>query len=409
MRRGRILKYIACLLCAVILSCSFDQRMVSATGITEESIKKAEQEIKSQKDQLKSMKSGLTDLETIKKQLKSKRDDVNAYIEELDMQLTTLQAGIDELDSQIETKEKEIEETREELDKARKIQEEQYEAMKARIRYIYESGGNLTYLDLIMSAKGLDQMLNQVEYVEALSAYDRNKLDTYAKTVEYVKIMSENLATEMEVLEEAKNAAEIQRANANELMETKESEMAEINGELGTKEEQAAALEKAIAAENAEIAALEKQVAAQKAALTASANGSRRSYNGGVFAWPAPSYTRISDDYGYRIHPTLGVRMFHNGIDIAAPSGSPMLAAYDGDVVGSGYSSTMGNYIMIDHGSGLYTIYMHASALYVKTGASVSKGQKIAAIGSTGRSTGPHLHFGVRLNGSYVSPWNYLK
>ena len=94
---------------------------------------------------------------------------------------------------------------------------------------------------------------------------------------------------------------------------------------------------------------------------------------------------------------------------MAAPGGSPILAAYDGDVVGAGYSPTMGNYIMIDHGSGLYTIYMHASALYVSTGQSVTKGQKIAAVGSTGRSTGCHLHFSVRLNGSYTSPWNYLK
>jgi murein DD-endopeptidase MepM/ murein hydrolase activator NlpD len=109
------------------------------------------------------------------------------------------------------------------------------------------------------------------------------------------------------------------------------------------------------------------------------------------------------------MHPTLGVQKMHNGIDLAAPTGSSILAAYSGTVVAAAYSSTMGNYIMIDHGDGLYTIYMHASALYVSTGQEVSAGQNIAAVGSTGRSTGPHLHFGVRLNGSYVSPWNYLK
>ena len=124
---------------------------------------------------------------------------------------------------------------------------------------------------------------------------------------------------------------------------------------------------------------------------------------------PCPNYTRISDDYGNRMHPILNVEKFHNGVDFAAPSGSPILAAYDGDVVAAGYSSSMGNYIMIDHGDSLYTIYMHASALYVSTGQSVGKGDKIAAVGSTGRSTGPHLHFGVRLNGNYVSPWKYLK
>ena len=85
-----------------------------------------------------------------------------------------------------------------------------------------------------------------------------------------------------------------------------------------------------------------------------------------------------------------------------------LLAAYDGGVVAADYSGSMGNYIMIDHGDDLYTIYMHASKLYVSKGQQVSRGDKIAAVGSTGRSTGPHLHFSVRQSGSYVSPWNYL-
>ena len=128
-----------------------------------------------------------------------------------------------------------------------------------------------------------------------------------------------------------------------------------------------------------------------------------------MFQQPLSSFKRISDDYGNRIHPTLGVQKFHNGVDFAAPTGTPILAAYNGTVVGADYNSSMGNYVMINHGDGLYTIYMHASALYVSTGQSVTKGQQIAAVGSTGRSTGPHLHFSVRLNGNYVSPWNYLK
>ncbi len=127
-----------------------------------------------------------------------------------------------------------------------------------------------------------------------------------------------------------------------------------------------------------------------------------------MFTFPCPKMKRISDEYGYRIHPTLGIEKFHNGVDMAAPSGSPILAAYNGKVVAADYSSTMGNYIMINHGDGLYTIYMHASALYVSKGQEVSKGQTIAAVGSTGRSTGPHLHFGVRRDGNYVNPWQYL-
>ena len=132
-------------------------------------------------------------------------------------------------------------------------------------------------------------------------------------------------------------------------------------------------------------------------------------YDNGPFKFPLASYTRVSDDYGNRIHPTLGIQQFHNGVDFASPKGTAIYAAYDGVVVAATYSATMGNYVMIDHGDSLYTIYMHASALYVKKDDIVTRGETIAAVGSTGRSTGNHLHFSVRRDGAYVSPWEYLK
>jgi murein DD-endopeptidase MepM/ murein hydrolase activator NlpD len=152
---------------------------------------------------------------------------------------------------------------------------------------------------------------------------------------------------------------------------------------------------------------LQEAEAAANAAQSSNVNITT-TYDGGTFSWPCPSSTTISSEYGNRMHPVLGVYKFHNGIDIAASTGSAIVAAYKGTVVGAGYNSSMGNYVMIDHGDGLYTIYMHASALYVSTGQNVAKGDTIAAVGSTGRSTGPHLHFGVRLNGSYVNPHSYV-
>ena len=137
-------------------------------------------------------------------------------------------------------------------------------------------------------------------------------------------------------------------------------------------------------------------------------SGSAITYDGGAFKFPLASYTRISDEYGMRIHPTLGVEQFHNGVDFAANGGTAIYAAYDGKVAAAAYSTTMGNYVMIDHGGGLYSVYMHASELLVSPGQQVSAGQVIARVGSTGISTAPHLHFGVSLNGSYVSPWGYL-
>ena len=102
------------------------------------------------------------------------------------------------------------------------------------------------------------------------------------------------------------------------------------------------------------------------------------------------------------------VKKFHNGVDFAAPKGVAIYAAYDGVVAAATYSSTMGNYVMINHGGGLYTIYMHASKLHVSKDEIVVRGEKIAEVGSTGRSTGNHLHFTVRKNGEYVSPWEYI-
>ena len=277
--------------------------------------------------------------------------------------------------------------------------------MKSRIKFMYEKGDNLS-LELIFSSKSFGEMLNKAEYIESLSAYDRKMLDEYVEYAEYVALCKEGLEEEKGVLDEAKAAAQAEEDALNELITAKEQEISQVSTDIASKEQAIKDYEAEIAAENETIKALEAAVAEERKKLAAEQG---RKYDGGMFTWPAPSYTRISDDYGYRIHPTLGVQQFHNGVDMAAPGGSPILAAYDGKVVAADYNSTMGNYIMIDHGDNLYTIYMHASALYVSKGTEVSKGDKIAAVGTTGRSTGNHLHFSVRLNGSYVNPWSYLK
>ena len=201
---------------------------------------------------------------------------------------------------------------------------------------------------------------------------------------------------------------EKEKEAVEELIGEKEQQINSYAYDISNKEQAIKEYEADIAEQNQIIKDLEAAVAAERQAIY-DAEHPKITYDGGVFAWPAPSYKRISDDYGNRIHPILGTQQFHNGVDMAAPGGSPILAAYDGEVVAASYSSSMGNYIMIDHGNTLYTIYMHASALYVKKGDVVARGQQIAAVGSTGRSTGNHLHFSVRLNGSYANPWNYLK
>lgn len=377
----------------------------NAYAVTNESIQAKQQEVSQAQSQVATLKSGLSDVKKLKAELEKNKSDLNAYITQLDAQLTSINDKIEDYTNLIAEKEVEIEDATAELADAEATQLAQYEAMKKRIKFMYESG-NTMYIDMLFGGSSLADMVNKADYIEMLSAYDRNKLTEYVQTTEYVAACKAELEAEKEVLDAAKEAVEAEQATVNELMAEKESQVASVNAEIADKQAQINEYEEDINAVNAEIAALEKAIAAEIAALE---EANRRQYNGGMFAWPCPAYTRISDEYGNRIHPITGAQQFHNGLDLAAPYGSSILAAYDGDVVAADYSPSMGNYVMINHGSGIYTIYMHASSLKVSKGQTVFKGQVIAGVGSTGRSTGNHLHFSVRQSGSYVSPWNYLK
>ena len=389
-------------LCLVfVISCAAPG--IPAQAVTSESIKEKEREIEKAKEQVSGLKSNLTDVEKLKKELEQSKNDLTTFVQQLDGQLADIQKKIEQYNTMITEKEQEIEETTQELEAAVAQQEEQYAAMKKRIQFMYERSDSF-YMETLFGADSISGIVNRADYIEALSRYDREKLDEYVETRKYVELCKEELEAEKQVLDEAKEAVKQEEASVNSLIDEKEAQIVSVSGDIANKEAAIKEYEEMIAQENAEIAALEKAVAEERARLEAE-NARARIYNGGMFTWPCPGYKRISDEYGNRI---LGVEKFHNGIDLAASTGTPILAAYDGDVVAADYSGSMGNYIMIDHGSGLYTIYMHCSALYVSKGQSVYKGQNIAAVGSTGRSTGPHLHFSVRLNGNYVSPWNYL-
>ena len=391
------------LLLVIVVSMGVGNSTVSYAEVTEESIREKENQISNAKKERDSLKSAKTDLESLKKQLESSKSDLNKYISQIDSSLTDIQTKIDSLNTQISEKENQIEKTQAELEEAERIQQAQYEAMKKRIKFMYERGDTI-YIELLIEAGSFSEMLNKAEYIERLSSYDRNKLNEYITTTELISLTKEALEEEKATLDEAKASREEEQDNLESLLSQKSAELKTVQADISNKEAAIAAYDAEIKAENAAIAALEKEVAADKAELY-----NKYKYDGGMFTWPCPSYTRISDDYGMRMHPTLGVQKMHNGIDLAAPGGSAILAAYAGTVVAASYEASMGNYVMINHGDGLYTVYMHCSALYVSKGQDVSAGTKIAAVGSTGRSTGNHLHFGVRLNGAYVSPWNYLK
>ena len=408
MKCKRYLKKYICML--LLLTAVFLQagrvRAVSFSSITSESIREKEGQISEAQDEKNQLSSALTDIKALKGELEKEKANLENYVVALDNNLAEIQKKISELNGMIVEKEEEIRVTEGELEAAIQKQEEQYAAMKLRIQMMYEQNDNY-YLETILRAESFADLLNKLDYIQMVMDYDDQKLQEYILIRQYVEVCKEELNAEKEVLDEAKAGVEQEEASLAQLISDKETEIVAKQGDISNKEAAIAEYEAEIQAQNELIASLEAAVAAERKKL-AEENAKKLTYDGGMFAFPAPSYTKISDDYGSRIHPTLGVEKFHNGIDLAAPNGSPILAAYDGEVVAAAYSSSMGNYVMIDHGDSLYTIYMHASALYVSKGDAVTKGQQIAAVGSTGRSTGPHLHFGVRKNGGYVSPWGYL-
>lgn len=407
MRMRKELKQISCLLGIVLLTGVFLSSptvLAVDTDKIQNSIQEKQNAIGEAEKQKAALQSGLTDIKRLVADLENSKKNLKDYVKKLDANLDEIEGKIADLKDLIDEKEEEIEKTGEALDEAAATEAKQYAAMKQRVRFLYEQGQTF-YLDLIFTSGNFGELMNRTEFIERIAAYDRKKLEEYQETRRQVAAFKEELEAEKIVLDAAREAVEEEQEALNALIASKEQEIKAYDADISNKSQVVKEYEAEIAAQNATIAALEQAVEAEKKQLE---EANRPKYDGGKFKWPAPSYKRISDDYGNRIHPTLGVQQFHNGVDMAAPSGSPILAAYDGEVVAAAYNGSMGNYVMIDHGDNLYTIYMHASALYVSKGAHVSRGDTIAAVGSTGRSTGPHLHFSVRLNGSYVSPWNYL-
>ena len=378
------------------------QKKEAEKSALENSIKEKEAQISNAKNEKNALAKGKTDVEKIKQSLEKSKADLSQYVSELDAQVVSIEEKIEDLKGQITVKEEEIEQAKEDLAEAIAIKDHQYECMKKRVQALYEQGDSF-YLELLLNSKGLGDFLNQMDYIEDLSKYDDRMFKEYAETVEYVKVCEAELEEEEELLQATKKAAEDEQAAVEELISQKEAEIAAVQDEIVDQERAIREYEAEIAEQNATISELERIVAEEKKALE-----NMRVYDGGAFCWPCPAYTKVSSDFGNRIHPTLKINLFHNGVDLAAPAGSNILAAYDGEVVSASYTGAMGNYVMLDHGGGLYTVYMHASKLNVKEGQEVKRGDVIAFVGSTGRSTGNHLHFSVRVNGEYVSPWNYI-
>lgn len=394
--------------CLILCFCTIPTTVSAAnmSTITSDSIKEKEEQVSQAKKEKENLQNSLTDLKKLKKDLEAKKANLASYIKELDANLIQIDQNIADLKYRISGKEEEIRLAEKQLEEALAWEEYQRETVTACIRFIYEAGSPSMW-DMMLKAKSFSDFLNKADFVEKVISYGQQVLREYETAREYVELCKEKLEIERDILSETKESVQQEQKNLEELIEQKTQDLINYSTDINNKEKAIKEYEEEIKAQEEEIKLLEEAIAEEKRKILAS-SGSVLRYDGGVFKFPLATYTRISSEFGMRPDPILGVQNFHSGVDFAAPKGTAIYAAYDGKVVAATYSSSMGNYVMIDHGDGLCTIYMHASALYVKKDDIVVRGETIAAVGTTGRSTGNHLHFTVRLNGEYVSPWNYL-
>ena len=367
-------------------------------------MEKLEEQKQDTLDKIKDIKSDLSNVKNKINDLEADKSSLKNYISRLDQEANALAGQIEQLNSDIEAKKAEIAQREKELEEAREVADKQYEDMKARIQYLYETGMP-SYLELFLTADSMGDFLNKSGYVFQMSQYDRGMMDAYIAQTELIEATKKTLETEEEELELLAQAAEEQKATVDSMIRSKTSEIQSYQAQIDSQSAEAKEFQKDLKEQERLLNQIEEQIAA-----AAFASGSDADGDGGAsgFCWPCPASRRITSYFGPRPRPTPGASTDHKGVDIGAPTGSAIVASAGGRVTTSRYSSSAGNYIVISHGNGMSTVYMHCSALYVSVGDVVSRGQKIAAVGSTGYSTGPHLHFGVIKNGVYVNPLNYV-
>lgn len=369
-------------------------------------------DVQGAKDKVTSLEQEKKKVEQTIKDLESLKSDAAAYVKELDNNLLALDEELGQLEQQIGAKETEIEENKKALEAAKETEDDQYESMKLRIQYMYEKG-ETSYIEMLLEAESFGEMLNRAEYISKISEYDRKMLDNYIAVKEDIAAKEASLEKEHQELVELQDSTEAKKASAEALISQKQKELQNFESQISTAEGQLSDYEKDIKAQEDKIKQLEAEMKRKEEEAKKKAESEGKQYNtvslGNInFIWPCPSSSRITSAFGGRSSPTEGASTNHQGIDIGASMGSDIVAAADGEVTISTYSYSAGNYIMINHGGGVSTVYMHCSKLLVSVGEQVKQGQVIAKVGSTGYSTGPHLHFGIRSGGSYVNPQKYV-
>ena len=338
-----------------------------------------------------SIKNKQQELNESRAKEKSLGDQVNS----LEQQINSKQSDIDELEASISEAQAKLETLEEELAAAEEKVNTQNENLNARLRNMYKNG-SVGFIDVLMDSGSFSEFLNNLSLVEKVYTSDQDVLEELQKAYDEIDAKKKEIETLQAELSESKATMEEQKSSLEADKASVEKKKSEI------------------AADSAETQRELDKLEADAQALTSSirdsgSSSSSSKYNGGIMAWPVPSCHTVSSGYGGRIHPTTGKYKFHGGLDIPGSYGSAIVAANSGKVIWAGNrGDSYGNYVIIDHGGGVSTLYGHSSKVLVSTGQSVSRGQRIANVGSTGRSTGPHCHFEVRINGSRVNPTPYV-
>lgn len=377
---------------------------------------------------LKNQLSGIaSQKEAVKKEIAALGDKLSAASERkaaLDQQMELTQDEIDTTEALIQALAGQIEEKEAELVVAQADLDKKAALFATRVRVMYESG-NISYLDVLLNAGDMSDMLSCLDKVTQVMDYDKKVMEDYRQAKEELEIKKASL--EQDKADEVAYKGTLQSKYDSLASSKKEQEsiMAQLNANIEEKKKQTEKMEAEQAEINAEIERLSRLAAeearrkaelAKQQSKSGSGGGSGSSGGGvstptsGTFTWPLPGYGSgsITSPYGYRKHPITGKRKLHAGLDLGAPKGTTIVAAASGTVVKSYMSSSYGNYTVIDHGGGVMTAYAHQSKRLVSAGDRVSAGQKIGLVGSTGNSTGNHLHFEVYVNGSTVNPMNYF-